>query len=365
MKVECSFEKLKKYISLANRVVGKNTTLPILESVLLYTQDNSLKIRATNLDIGVEFSIHAKVIQQGNIAIPGNILIDVLANIKNENSIILELIGDNLTVSVKNNTILIRSLKPDDFPTLPKVDNGIQFTIPAKSFLSGLLSVHYSSAVSDIKPEYSSVFIYQESGTLIFVATDSLRLAEKKIQNKNVEDFDGVIIPIKNIHEISKIVKDIDGEIIIHFNKNQLSIVHKDIYITTRVVNGIFPDYQQIIPKESTTNIIVLKQDILDALKITNIFSDNFNKINININKKDKVCEINAKNDKGENTTRIEAAISGEDITANFNQRHIMDYLQTATDDSISISFNGENKPMVIRGVNNNSFLYIITQYKK
>jgi len=241
----------------------------------------------------------------------------------------------------------------------------VKFTISAKNFLSGILSVRYSSAISDIKPEYSSVFIYQESGILFFVATDSLRLSEKKIPNKNITDFNGVIIPIKNINEISKIIEDIDGDIDVFFNKNQLSISNQNIYITTRVVNGVFPDYRQIIPKENTTSIIILKQDILDALKISNIFSDNFNKVNITTNKKNKTCEIKAKSDKGENITKINAAILGDDINAHFNQKYIMDYLQSTNDDSLSLLFNGDNKPMIIKGVNNNSLLYIVTQYNK
>ena len=209
MKIECILEKIKKYISLANKITGKNTTLPILSSILLFTEDTFLKIRSTNLDIGVEFKIPAKIIKQGKIAIPGGVFTDLLSNIKNEHTIILNVDNDNLNVLVKNNNILIKSYKPDDFPTLPKIQDGVKFTISAKNFLSGILSVRYSSAISDIKPEYSSVFIYQESGILFFVATDSLRLSEKKIPNKNITDFNGVIIPIKNINEISKIIESL------------------------------------------------------------------------------------------------------------------------------------------------------------
>ena len=137
----------------------------------------------------------------------------------------------------------------------------------------------YSGAVSEIKPEISSVYIYSDSDDLIFISTDSFRLAEKKIRLKKILDVPGIIIPLKNIPEIIRFFSDSEQEIKIDFNKNQISFTQDDIYITSRLIDGIFPDYKQIIPNETSTEVIVLKQDLLNALKLSNVFSDKFNHV--------------------------------------------------------------------------------------
>ena len=122
--------------------------------------------------------------------------------------------------------------------------------------------MYYSSSVSDVKPEISSVYIYSNEDSLVFVSTDSFRLAEKKVKIKNIEEINGILIPFKNISEIIRIFGEISGDLNICFNKNQISFSYNGIYLTSRLVDGVFPDYRQIIPKESKTEVVVLKQDL-------------------------------------------------------------------------------------------------------
>ena len=365
MKLVCIKEKFKEYVSLASKVTSKNTTLPILNSILLVAENNLLKIRATNLDIGVEFEITSKIQKNGTVAVPGDILNNTLSCLPNDKNISLDLNNGNLEISTTNNSITIKSQEVEDFPTIPKIKEGESFNISSKKLTEGIKSVWYSASVSDIKPEISSVFIYPEDNYLLFVSTDSFRLAEKKIINKESADFPGIIIPFKNISEIVRVFDDINENINVVFNKNQISFNYKERHLTSRIISGIFPDYKQIIPKENKTEVIVLKQDIIDSLKLVNIFSDNFNKVNIKINKKDALFELSSKNDYGGNNTKIKATISGENIELGFNYRYIMDCFQSIPSDSIVLQFNGENKPMKIKGVGDDSFIYIVMPINK
>lgn len=367
MKLKCSKEKLNMCVLLADRITSKNTTLPVLSLVLLIAENNKLKIRATNLDTGVEFEIPSIVEVSGVVAVPGNILNNTLSFINNDNDLQIETLNDNLKISTKNNTVVIKTQPYEDFPTLPKIQNGYSFNINPSKIIDGIKSVHYSSSVSDIKPEISSVFIYSDTNTIFFTATDSFRLAEKKITNKTKKEIDGVIIPLKNINEIIKILEHINSEVNIIYNKNQISFLCDGVYLTSRIINGVFPDYKQIIPNEKDvkTNVIILKQDMIDSLKLINVFSDKFNKVNIKINKKEKTLTISSKNDFGENTTNIQSTIRGDSVDMNFNSKYIMDCFQSISGDSIEVSFSEENKPMVIKSVGDNSFLYLVMPINK
>ena len=131
--------------------------------------------------------------------------------------------------------------------------------------------------------------------------------------------------------------------------------------MVSRVIDGVFPDYKQILPKEEKTKVLLLKQDLINSLKISNIFSDSFNQMNISIKKGDKIIKIKTKNNNiGENTNKIEANIEGEDIEVNFNYKYIIDCLPSIISDSVSLSFNGINKPLVIRGTSDKTFTYLV-----
>ena len=365
MKLECSIQKIKLAISRVEKITGKNLTLPVLDSILFISSGKSLKLRATNLSLGVEIEISAKIIKEGSVLIKGDILSNIFNNLYQDGVIQLENINNNLSLKTKDINILLKCQPFEDFPTIPNI-SGDSFKLPTKKFIDGIKSVYYSSSISDIKPEISSVFIYPEEDNLFFVATDSFRLAEKKIKIKEIHDFDGILIPFKNIPEIIKIFNDSNEDLNICLNKNLISISTSDIYLTSRVIDGNFPDYKQIIPKGATTEVVVLKQDLLNSLKIANIFSDKLNQINFKIKSKEKSFEISSQNsDIGENKIQINGAISGVDVEMGFNYKYFLDCFQSINQDSMVLSFDQANKPLTIKGVGDNTFIYLIMPMNK
>ena len=275
--------------------------------------------------------------------------------------IVIESVNNNILLSTKKNSTVLKTTPYEDFPLIPKISNSEKITLSIEKVITGLRSVWYSASLSDIKPEISSVYVYQNDKNIVFVATDSFRLAEKKIENKKSTNFEGAIIPLKNVTEIIRVFSDCSGNVEIKFNKNQISFENNGIYVTSRVVDGVFPDYHQIIPKEHATEAIVLKKDMQNALKIATIFSEKFNQVIFTIKPKDSYFEIKSKNNLiGENTTAIDSSVSGEDIVMGFNAKYVFDCLQSITDDSVVLQFNGTNKPLVIKGTANKSFLYLV-----
>ncbi len=360
MKLECNAEKIKNAVNITERITGKNLTLPVLGSILLIASGKSLKLRSTNLSVGVEVEIPAKVEVEGVVAVSGGVISGVFSNIIQNENIILNEEDGNIVIQTKKSKIKLKCQPYEDFPTLPMV-SGQDFEINAGKFVEGIKSVYYSSAVSDIKPEISSVYIYSHEDNLVFVSTDSFRLAEKKVKIKGLPEISGIIIPFKNIPEIIRIFGEVEGSIKVCFNKNQISLSSGGIYFTSRVIDGIFPDYRQIIPKESKTEAVVLKQDTLNALKLSNIFSDKFNQLNLTIFPKQKIFEIHSQNSSiGENKTGLDAAMTGEEVELSFSYKYFLDCLGSVNSDSIVLKLNQSNRPMVISGVSDSSFTYLI-----
>ncbi len=360
MKLECSIEKIKSALVTVDRITGKNLTLPVLGSVLWVATGKTLKLRATNLNIGIEIEVPAKIEKEGVIAIRSDILSSLFSVLSGDQMVSFELVNNNLSVITKSNTIILKSIPSEDFPTIPLIEGEV-LSIPASKFLEGVKSVYYSASTSEIKPEIGSVYIYPEDDLLVFVATDSFRLAEKKVKIKQKLSFNGILIPFKNTIEIIKVLENIEGDIKITLQKNQISFSTSSMYLTSRVIDGSFPDYKQIIPKNTATEVTLLKQDFISSLKVSNIFADKFNQVTFNIKPSEKVFEIEAKNnDIGENITLMSGALSGENIVLNFNYKYIIECFPSMISDSLVLQFNGSNKPMIIRSIGDSSFMYLV-----
>lgn len=361
MKVECLLDKLKSAVAQIEKVSGKNLSLPILGSICIQTDESGLIMKATNLNIGAEIKLPAKVLGHGTVAVAAGLLAQICSGLSGDTPVILETINDNLIIQTKNSKMTLKSMSADDFPTLPKIEDGENFEIPVEQFISGIKSVAYAAAVSDIKPEISSVYIYSNEQNLVFVATDAFRLAEKKIPVTGMQQFPEILIPVKNISEIVRILGEYSGMIKISISENQLSLSNNMVYITSRLTGGSYPNYRQIMPTGSKTEIVLLKADIQAVLKSIMVFSDRFNQIDLSVNPSEKVCTITSQNnDTGEGLISLEAVLKGDPIETRMNYRYINDALQSITTDSLSFSFTEPNRPMIMKGIGDTSFTYLV-----
>ena len=362
MKLECVREKLQITIGLAEKVTGKNLSLPILGSIILEATNRALMIKATNLELGIEINLPCRIFKNGLVAVPGAVLFNFLSSIPEE-IVSLEVVSGNLLVSSPQHTTIIKGYPTNDFPSLPKINENKQsFTISADYLSTALRGVAYSASSSLTKPEIASVCLYGHSGELAVVATDSFRLAEKIFPPalKINLGLPHLIIPIKNVSEIIRVLETTSTDITVEYNQHQLSFQVGDIYLTSRLIDGVYPDYRQIIPTSKLTEVVMLKNRLLETLKLLNIFVDRSGQIVITVLPSDKKIKFTASNDHGENTSQLEAEIEGESSTLALNVKYLLDCFQSITTDSIRIKLNGPHKPVVIQGVGGPSFTYLI-----
>ena len=363
MKLEINSQKLKEIVALTEHVAGKHVTLPVLSCILIEIKGRTATFKSTNLDIGIEIEIPVKSDGDGIIAVPAHILSSFVSQIYDQNQMVhMETVSGNIHINSSKSKGVIKTVPPEDFPSIPKVTDGEEVILPAELFIKGLQSVFYSASASNVKPELSSVYVYRANEYLTFAATDSFRLAEKKIQAPVSTNLHDILIPFKNISEIIRLLQYMGGKVTVRVNKNLISFEANGVYAASRIIDGVFPDYKQILPKSYVTEAIVLKQDFLNALKISNIFSDKFNQVRLIIDPKEKIFEVHTKNsDVGENQTTIDGALTGDRMEVNFNYKYVVDCLQAIEADSISLQLSGLNKPMVIRPVSGDqTFTYLV-----
>ncbi len=361
MKFTITKDQLSDGVAKAERITGKNLSLPVLRCVLCIAENNKLTLRATNLDLGIEITLAANVSNEGTVAIPADTLHSFLSAISASGQVTVEEEGNQVIVTSAKSTTRIATYPHEDFPVLPKVEDGELFRIDARELAAGLRSVWWSASPASIKPELSSVYVSPDGDTLVCVATDSFRLAEKKIHAKKVGKFESLLLPLKNIGEIIRHAESHTGEIVVRGNTHQIACTLDETYITSRVIDGVFPDYKQIMPKEFETEATLLKQDVVDALKHARIFSDQFNKLTVMADPNAKEFIFSTTNaEVGEATIKLDAALTGAKLQMHFNHQYVLDAFQAIGSDSVVFAFSGTGKPVLIRSVGDQSFSYIV-----
>jgi DNA polymerase-3 subunit beta len=255
MQFEINSINFSKLINQVNRARNKNTLNPHLNNIYLELNNNLLTGRATNLEITCEKSIPVKGVINGKCLLNGDVITKISNSFSNiDTNILCEIVDDVLNISYQKNKIHLKTSPFEDFPNLPQAGKLIT-NINLKTFIDLIKSVSFCAASTEIKPEISSVYFYSKNNELYSVATDSFRLAEKRIGFKIDEDLDiNILISQKCINEaisiFESIIENEDDMLNIYKNENTLTLESKDTVIAMRSINGNFPDYKQLFPKE-------------------------------------------------------------------------------------------------------------------
>ena len=359
MKFECSTQDFLSATSLAARFVEKRANLPVLSAVLVVAERGRLTLRATNLECGVELTVEAKVTEGGIAATSAAVLVGFLQNARGK-TVSAALKGEVLKLDTERASASLKTIPHDDFPVLPKVSASSSFTLKAADLVRALRSVVHCASTSAVKPELQSVLLYAEGGKLLSAGTDSFRLAEKTVPLRTSSSVPNLLLPARNAAELIRIVESAGGDIEVYYNEHQISTHVGSVYYTSRLIDGAFPNYRQIIPKSFATEAIVLREDLHQALKSLTVFSDKFFQVSLTVDPGAKSILLSSRNpDVGEQTSTLRATISGEGFSMNFNSRYLADSLQAISGESVRIQANGPGKPILIKDAADDSYLYL------
>ena len=295
------------------------------------------------------------------MAVPASVLSQTVRSINSE-KITLRTEGLNLVVEARGTKTLIKAIPHDEFPKLSRGEEVVKgFSVERDKLLSGIKAVSYAASVSMIRPELGSVYISIKRSGLVCVATDSFRLAEKTIMGRAEQDGADILVPLKHAGELIYILERIsDDAVSLHVSDSELSVASERVRFVSRVVDGTFPNYQEIIPKTFVTEATILKNDFAEMLRKARVFSGDDQHVGLHLYPKRKIFTATAQSpDVGEMSDSIDAAMSGEDIDINFHIGYLADCVASIDSDSIVLGFGGASKPLVIRGVSDASFTYL------
>jgi DNA polymerase III subunit beta len=339
----------------------KNTTLPALSAILIVVGDDGIKMRATNLETGIDMKLDGEHRSNGVVAIPAVILQQVANSFTQDGKIVLEHTGDIITINSGTGKSSIKTVPYADFPSIPFPENPKnRIVIPGILLKNLFTSIASCASASTVRPELASIYLSIEGGVLTAVATDSFRLAEKKVPLTNNGTQGKFLIPAKNALDIAQALPDDD--VIMSFDEHQCAFVSTGGMLVSRLTNAVYPDYRQIIPKESIVEAVVLRKDFENALKRTTIFSDSFQKIRISFDPKKNHLLFFARNaDIGESSETLSARISGSALDLSFNHRYLSAIFALTGAESLSLVAAGIGRPLIIKGVGDTSLLYLVS----
>jgi len=367
MKIEILKTNIKKALDIIEKITRKNITLPALSNVLLSVEGNFLRLDATNLEISISWWILSKVEEEGKVAIPATFFSNLI-NLLTDEKIKLETQNKNLLLKTQSQITQIHGIDPEEFPIIPKIEKEEIITMSNKKLLESLEQVIEIPSVSQVRPEISGIYFSFKKDILKIVSTDSFRLAEKSISLKTKSKKDiSFIAPQDAIRELMNILGQEDGNIVIYFSQNQILFEnekkepsHPRIQILSRLIEGEYPNYQEIIPKKYKTQVIVKKDEFENKLKQAGLFSGKISEVKLNIDTKKKKIKIYSESPEiGKNESYISVKIKGEDMDVSFNYKFLISGLQNIKSSEVILELNGDDGPGVLKPIGDENYIYV------
>lgn len=351
MELRTTKEALLEGIQTVQNAVSQKSSLPILSNVLLETEKETLRLTATDLDIGICSTIPVEISQEGAITVPAKKFFDIIKSLPDDNDITLSMKKNNfVTIKSGKAQFKIIGLPKEEFPQLPVFKDKDSITVDQATLKDMLNLTDFAISKDDTRYVLNGILLIVNGGKISLVATDGRRLASisKDLPKKTLVDRT-VIIPTKTVQEVKRMLGD-EGEVQIKFSDNQVLFSFSTSFILSRLIEGEYPNYKNVIPERSPKEIKVSRNDFLSATKRASIFTDpDSMAIKLSIRKKKMTISKNTPY-LGEAKEEIDIEYNGGDeLEIGFNPRYLIDVLKSLEDDDIIFEVNDSNKPGVIR----------------
>lgn len=363
MKVVCTKKNLSKGLQITSRIIGSGNTLPILNNILFKTDEGRLKLSSTNLEMAINTWVGGKIEDQGEITIPARLVNEYVNN----------LMAEKITITTKNQSLYIESdkaqtnikgLSSEEFPLIPWVAEAIYAKVDALEFAYIIREVGFAAAFSETQPEISGVLFSFEDKTLTLAATDRYRLAEGKI--KLAEEVNGVkqvIVPARAVVELNRILEG--GIVEVYLAEGQICMKTGDTELVSRLIEGQYPDYKQIVPKGFTSEVSIDREQFIQGLKAASVLASDNNNVELLLGPQNRQLVIKSQSaQSGESEIHLDGEFIGEKNSIIFNYRYLLECLNNLPDEKVSFKVINPASPAEIVPVGRDNYLYIVMPIK-
>ncbi|RLC36730.1 DNA polymerase III subunit beta [Candidatus Falkowbacteria bacterium] len=375
MKITSLQENLKSGLFFVGHIAGKNVNLPILNNVMIEAKDKNIKLITTDLEIGIVALVRGKIETDGVFTVDAKVLSEYVSLLPNK-KIDINKKDTSLIIECDNHKTTIKGQAADEFPLIPKVEKKEYFKINSDDFKKALAQVIFAVSPSETRIELSGVLFDFNKDNLTIAATDSYRLAEKKIKvETNGSEKKRIIIPAKTLQEVIRILSAVKAEdlsekekkVEIYVSENQILFNFGNIELVSRLIEGQYPDYKQIVPVNKETEIKINKSELVRAVKAASIFSKTgINDINLDFPiGKNQAIISSASTQLGENKSDLAAQVTGKDNGIVVNFRYLLDGINNIDSEDVKIEIINNSTPCVLRPDKDDSYLYVIMPIKQ
>lgn len=382
MKISCTQENLNRGLLVSSHIASKNVSLPILNNILFRAEGGVITLLATNLEIGIRCTVRGKIENEGAITLPAKLFADYVSSLPNE-KIDIDLADQTLDIKCKNFETKIRGAATTEFPLIPEISKEGGWSIEVGKFREAVNQVVFATSNTEIRPEISGILMHfdGQSGKVVVAATDSYRLAEKSLsltgrENENTRD---VIVPARTMQEVLRILsvfRDIEDPeaqnlVKIYLAENQIMFSLNGVDLISRVIDGQYPDYKQIIPASYETRANFNRNELIRVVKTASLFAkpgifDVTFGFRPGKGGAGELVLSSANSQFGENTVKLEAEVEGKENEITLNYRYLLDGLGAMESEEVTLELTSADSPCLLRPkVDGVDYLYIVMPIKK
>jgi DNA polymerase-3 subunit beta len=365
VKLSVMQENLARGLSVVSRAVSNRSTLPVLANVLLKTEDAGLKLTATNLEIGITYWVPGKIETDGATTVPAKLLTDLVNSLPAGDRVDLDLqTGDVLHLRCGRFETHIKGIDADEFPAIGAAGERPTTRIAQNVLRQALAETAFAAASDEARPILTGVLARFEGDKLTLAAADNYRIAVKTIGILDAVPETSVVIPARALNELARILSDVDEpvEVVLAGGRNQILFHLDGIDLVSRLIDGQFPNYQQVVPQSHTTRAVLDREELLRAVRPAALIaheSANIVKLQVSADGEPGIT-VSANAEVGDHVGQVEAAVEGDGTTIAFNARYLADVLTNVAADQFALELNGPLSPGVFKPIGDDQYIHVV-----
>ncbi|MDO9557656.1 MAG: DNA polymerase III subunit beta [Coriobacteriia bacterium] len=360
MKVSVARGELLEALSAVSKGLSSRTTLPILSGVHISSIDNTLILQATDLEISIKTKLKARVEKAGQTVLPGKLLTDIVRSLPEAAVTIDVQTGGPTTITCGQSVFTVKTLNPEDFPKFPDISATESVSLPGDVFTQVVHQVSKAVSGDETRPILTGVLVVVEAGILRMVSTDSYRLCLREVALDGVVGVLEVVIPGRAIEDVARLTASTET-VSLGVSDNQVIFAFGETVFISRRIEGAFPNYRQLIPKEHQTRAVLDRVGFIEAVKRVSLLAQHNAPLRVSVNIADHKLTLSAQTqDVGEAKEDIEIHPTGEDVEIAFNHAYLIDGISVAEGDKVALEIVSPLKPGIIKSVDGEDFTYLL-----
>jgi len=360
MKISIARSELLEALSTVSKGMSARSTLPILSGVLISAGEGDISLQATDLEISIRHTAPALIEQEGQIVVPGKLLMDIVRSLP-EAAVTIETEGETAHIRCQHSSFTVKTLKPSDFPKFPEVEVDKSLSLASSTLVSMVRQVSKAVSRDETRAILTGILLIIEGPSIKMVATDSYRLAVREtiLEEAAGEDVE-VVIPGKALEEVTRLGSEAE-KVVLGISDNQIVFEFGNTVFVTRRIEGTFPNYKQLIPKESETTAVVSGEELTAAVKRVSLMALHNTPLKLSVNVEDQTLSLSAATqDVGDASEDLMVKTEGKDVEIAFNHAFLMDGLNSVGTDSVRLEVQSALKPGLLKSVEEEGFLYLL-----